>query len=41
MSDKVIAQFYVAITRSKNNVGVLSEKTSHLDFVTKWEAGQE
>ncbi|MEK6518763.1 hypothetical protein WNE24_13680 [Bacillus thuringiensis] len=37
MSDTVKAQFYVAITRSKNNVGILSDKSSYLDFLTRWE----
>lgn len=41
MSDTVIAQFYVAITRSKNNVGIISEKSSTLDFLTSWEISQK
>lgn len=41
MSDTVKAQFYVAITRSKNNVGILSEKLSHLDFLTQWDVRLE
>lgn len=36
MSDTVIAQFYVAITRSKNNVAILSDKSSYYDFLTQW-----
>jgi DNA helicase II / ATP-dependent DNA helicase PcrA len=41
MSDTVIAQFYVAITRSKKNVGILSERPSYLEFLPRWEVGQE
>ncbi|MEJ6529326.1 UvrD-helicase domain-containing protein [Exiguobacterium sp. USCH10] len=41
MSDTVIAQFYVAITRSKKNVGILSERLSCLEFLPRWEVGQE
>jgi DNA helicase II / ATP-dependent DNA helicase PcrA len=41
MSDTVKAQFYVAITRSKNNVGILSEKLSCFDFLPRWEVSQE
>ncbi|MGP7817842.1 UvrD-helicase domain-containing protein [Niallia sp. 01092] len=37
MSNSVIAQFYVAITRSKNNVAILTEKPSYFDFLNKWE----
>ncbi|AND42613.1 UvrD-helicase domain-containing protein [Cytobacillus oceanisediminis] len=36
MSDTVIAQFYVAITRSKNNVAILTEKSSVFDFLKTW-----
>lgn len=41
MSDTVIAQFYVAITRSQNSVGILSEKHSTLDFLTRWEVSEK
>ena len=41
MSDTVIAQFYVAITRSKKNVGILSKRLSYLEFLPRWEVGQE
>ncbi|KOP68400.1 DNA/RNA helicase [Bacillus sp. FJAT-18019] len=42
MSDTLIAQFYVAITRSKNNVAILSDKPSYFDFLTQWkEVNQE
>ncbi len=38
MSDSVIAQFYVAITRSKNNVAILSEKKQdYFKLLTNWE----
>ncbi|QAS57271.1 DNA/RNA helicase [Lysinibacillus fusiformis] len=37
MSDAVIAQFYVAITRSKNNIAILSNKSPYLDFLIQWE----
>lgn len=37
MSDTVIAQFYVAITRSKNNVAILSDKSPYFDFLNRWE----
>lgn len=37
MSDTVIAQFYVAITRSKNNVAILSDKSPYYDFLNRWE----
>ncbi|KSU59061.1 DNA/RNA helicase [[Bacillus] enclensis] len=37
MSDSVIAQFYVAITRSKNNVAILSDKKqAHFDILSGW-----
>ncbi|WP_059172298.1 UvrD-helicase domain-containing protein [Bacillus sp. FJAT-27445] len=36
MSDPVIAQFYVAVTRSRNNVAILTEKTSVFDFMKTW-----
>lgn len=41
MSDAVIAQFYVAITRSKNNVAILSNKSSYLEFLIQWEQGSK
>lgn len=41
MSDSVIAQFYVAITRSKNNVAILSDKPSCFDFITQWKEASQ
>ncbi|WP_238594559.1 UvrD-helicase domain-containing protein [Caenibacillus caldisaponilyticus] len=36
MSEKTLAQFYVAITRSKNNVAILSDKVPYFKFITPW-----
>lgn len=37
MSDTIIAQLYVAITRSKNNVAILSDKPPYFNFLNRWE----
>lgn len=37
MSHQTLAQFYVAITRSKNSIGILSDKPPYFECLTSWQ----
>ncbi|MGG3762399.1 hypothetical protein ABET04_05450, partial [Heyndrickxia coagulans] len=37
MSQQTLAQFYVAITRSRNSVGILSDKLPYFECLITWQ----